>query len=70
MRTIEQTTILVTGATDGLGRAVAERLGGDGATVHLHGRDSDRLVTTADAIRRGASCTSPRPARSLPTSTT
>jgi NAD(P)-dependent dehydrogenase (short-subunit alcohol dehydrogenase family) len=51
MRTIEQTTILVTGATDGLGRGVAERLAGDGATVHLHGRDGDRLAATAEAIR-------------------
>jgi NAD(P)-dependent dehydrogenase (short-subunit alcohol dehydrogenase family) len=44
-------TILITGATDGLGRGVAERLAGDGATVHLHGRDRGRLAATADAIR-------------------
>jgi NAD(P)-dependent dehydrogenase (short-subunit alcohol dehydrogenase family) len=52
MRSIEQTTILVTGATDGLGRGVAERLARDGATLHLHGRDAGRLGATADAIRR------------------
>jgi NAD(P)-dependent dehydrogenase (short-subunit alcohol dehydrogenase family) len=52
MRTIEQTVILVTGATDGLGRGVAERLATDGATVHVHGRDSSRLAAVAEEIRR------------------
>ena len=51
MRAIDQTTILITGATDGLGRAVAERLAGDGATLLLHGRDDERLATAAAAIR-------------------
>jgi NAD(P)-dependent dehydrogenase (short-subunit alcohol dehydrogenase family) len=51
MRAIEETTILITGATDGLGRGVAERLAADGATVHLHGRDAERLAATADEIR-------------------
>jgi|tagenome__1003787_1003787.scaffolds.fasta_scaffold20915247_2 NAD(P)-dependent dehydrogenase (short-subunit alcohol dehydrogenase family) len=44
-------TILVTGATDGLGRGVAERLAADGATLLLHGRDADRLERTAREIR-------------------
>src|ERR1700730_17844983 len=52
MRTIEDTTVLVTGATDGLGRGLAEQLAADGATVHLHGRDPGRLATTADEIRQ------------------
>jgi NAD(P)-dependent dehydrogenase (short-subunit alcohol dehydrogenase family) len=51
MRPIEETTVLITGATDGLGRGVAERLAADGATVHLHGRDPERLAATADEIR-------------------
>jgi NAD(P)-dependent dehydrogenase (short-subunit alcohol dehydrogenase family) len=51
MRPIEQTTVLITGATDGLGRAVAERLAADRATVHLHGRDPKRLAATAAEIR-------------------
>lgn len=44
--------MLVTGATDGLGRGLAEQLAADGATVHLHGRDPGRLATTADEIRQ------------------
>jgi NAD(P)-dependent dehydrogenase (short-subunit alcohol dehydrogenase family) len=43
-------TILVTGATDGLGRALAQRLAGAGATVILHGRDPERLDRTAKEI--------------------
>jgi NAD(P)-dependent dehydrogenase (short-subunit alcohol dehydrogenase family) len=51
VRPIEDTAILITGATDGLGRGVAERLAAAGATLHLHGRDPDRLEVTADSIR-------------------
>jgi short-subunit dehydrogenase len=54
MRPSEQTTILITGATDGLGRGVAERLAGEGAQLHLHGRDPDKLAATADAVGGGA----------------
>src|ERR671922_1135695 len=52
MRPIEDTVILITGATDGLGRGVAERLAAEGATVLRHGRDPERLAATADAIRQ------------------
>jgi NAD(P)-dependent dehydrogenase (short-subunit alcohol dehydrogenase family) len=44
-------TILITGATDGLGRALADRLASRGATVILHGRDQGRLDDVADGIR-------------------
>ncbi|MBX6388832.1 MAG: SDR family NAD(P)-dependent oxidoreductase [Frankia sp.] len=42
--------VLITGATDGLGRALAERLAGDGTTLILHGRDRARLDQAADAV--------------------
>jgi len=40
-------TVLVTGATDGLGRALAGALLADGYRVLLHGRDAQRLAATA-----------------------
>ena len=43
-------TALITGATDGLGRAVAERLADGGATVLLHGRNGERLATAVREI--------------------
>jgi NAD(P)-dependent dehydrogenase (short-subunit alcohol dehydrogenase family) len=43
VRPIDQSTILVTGATDGLGRALATRLHSEGAHVLLHGRDPQKL---------------------------
>jgi NAD(P)-dependent dehydrogenase (short-subunit alcohol dehydrogenase family) len=44
-------TVFITGATDGLGRALAERLAGDGADLILHGRDRGRLDEVAHAVR-------------------
>ena len=44
-------TILVTGATDGLGKAVATSLAQDDAHVVLHGRDDARGEQTIDEIR-------------------
>jgi NAD(P)-dependent dehydrogenase (short-subunit alcohol dehydrogenase family) len=43
-------TILITGATDGHGRALAEHLAADGARIILHGRDQDKLDQTAADI--------------------
>ena len=51
MRSIEETVVLITGATDGLGRGVAERLALDGATVLLHGRDRERVDRVEREIR-------------------
>src|ERR1700730_7114067 len=41
---------LVTGATSGLGRAIAQRLAEEGAQVLVHGRDPDRGAETVAAI--------------------
>jgi NAD(P)-dependent dehydrogenase (short-subunit alcohol dehydrogenase family) len=46
MRPLDTQTILVTGATDGLGRALAHELAATGATVLLHGRSKQRLEDT------------------------
>lgn len=44
-------TILVTGASDGIGAACAEGCAAFGATVILHGRDNARLDALYDRIR-------------------
>src|SRR3954453_7843250 len=44
-------TALVTGATDGLGRAVAGELAADGWTVLLHARDEARGQAVLEEIR-------------------
>jgi NAD(P)-dependent dehydrogenase (short-subunit alcohol dehydrogenase family) len=51
MRPLYEQVILVTGATDGLGRGVAERLAAGGATVLVHGRDDARGDATIRDIR-------------------
>jgi NAD(P)-dependent dehydrogenase (short-subunit alcohol dehydrogenase family) len=43
MRPVDEQTILVTGATDGLGRALAGAAAAAGATVLVHGRDRERI---------------------------
>jgi NAD(P)-dependent dehydrogenase (short-subunit alcohol dehydrogenase family) len=43
-------TILVTGATDGLGRGVAETLAAQGHTLLLHGRSQERLDELAGTL--------------------
>ncbi len=44
-------TILVTGATDGLGRGVVRALAGSGATLLVHGRDAARIDAVASELR-------------------
>jgi NAD(P)-dependent dehydrogenase (short-subunit alcohol dehydrogenase family) len=54
----EQPTILITGATDGLGRALAVQLARDGASLILHGRSRDKLEELASELQTdGASHT-------------
>ncbi len=52
MRDSAEATILVTGATDGLGRGVALELAAKGATVMLHGRNPKRLEAALEDVRR------------------
>jgi NAD(P)-dependent dehydrogenase (short-subunit alcohol dehydrogenase family) len=46
-----EAAVLVTGATDGLGRGVAQGLAAKGATVLLHGRSPERLEATLEELR-------------------
>ena len=47
--------IFITGSADGLGRAAAENLLGDGHEVIVHARSAERLANVAALIARGAS---------------
>jgi NAD(P)-dependent dehydrogenase (short-subunit alcohol dehydrogenase family) len=53
MDNLAEATILVTGATDGLGKRVAFELAASGATVLLHGRSRKRLEATLEEAREG-----------------
>jgi NAD(P)-dependent dehydrogenase (short-subunit alcohol dehydrogenase family) len=55
----DQPRIFITGATDGLGRALAERLALGGASVLLHGRDQHRLDRAAAEIADRANVSKP-----------
>ncbi|MDO6460502.1 SDR family NAD(P)-dependent oxidoreductase [Granulosicoccaceae sp. 1_MG-2023] len=43
-------TILITGATDGIGLETAKRLYAEGHTLLLHGRNAEKLAATADTL--------------------
>jgi len=55
--------IFITGATDGLGKALAHRLAAEGATLIVHGRDQAKLDCTADCIRDTYGINRPRTVR-------
>jgi NAD(P)-dependent dehydrogenase (short-subunit alcohol dehydrogenase family) len=63
MRPLDEQTILVTGATDGLGRALARELAARGATVLLHGRSQERLDDTLRELREATGSERLRPYR-------
>jgi NAD(P)-dependent dehydrogenase (short-subunit alcohol dehydrogenase family) len=50
LRNLEDQKALVTGATSGIGRAIALQLARDGAEVIVHGRDAVRGAETVQAI--------------------
>jgi NAD(P)-dependent dehydrogenase (short-subunit alcohol dehydrogenase family) len=52
MTPIEKQTILITGSTDGLGRATAHELAALGANVLVHGRDQGRIDATVQELTR------------------
>src|SRR5882672_10497700 len=53
-RNLQNQTALVTGATSGIGRAIALQLARDGAEVIVHGRDAARgEKTVAEIIASG-----------------
>ena len=51
--TLEGSTALVTGATAGIGRAIAQQLATLGAEVVVHGRSPERGTETVQAIENG-----------------
>ena len=61
MRPIDEQIILITGATDGHGRALAERLAGEGATVLVHGRDPERTLRAIAEIEAATGNTTLEP---------
>ena len=50
MASLDCEVVLVTGATDGLGRALAVDLAREGATVLVHGRDPGRIAATVEQV--------------------
>lgn len=50
MRGIKNQVILITGATDGLGKQVAHDLANQGATILLHGRNEEKGQSTLEKI--------------------
>jgi NAD(P)-dependent dehydrogenase (short-subunit alcohol dehydrogenase family) len=51
LRELDQQTILITGASDGLGRALAAELAAGGATLLIHARDEGRGKAAIDELR-------------------
>ncbi len=49
---LEDRIVLVTGASDGIGRALAVHIAGVGAQVILHGRDTKKLESVYDQITK------------------
>jgi len=54
MAELDGKVVLLTGATDGLGRALAAELARDGATGLVHGRDPGRIANTVREVTEAA----------------
>jgi NAD(P)-dependent dehydrogenase (short-subunit alcohol dehydrogenase family) len=54
MASLDGKVVLVTGATDGLGRALAVGLAREGATVLVHGRNPGRIADTVAQVKAEA----------------
>lgn len=52
MKPVDQQVILITGATDGIGKGTAWDLAQQGATLLLHGRNAAKLATLRDVTVR------------------
>jgi NAD(P)-dependent dehydrogenase (short-subunit alcohol dehydrogenase family) len=52
MQSLTDKTIMITGATDGLGKLVAKHLAAAGATLIVHGRNKDKGKKTIDEIQK------------------
>jgi NAD(P)-dependent dehydrogenase (short-subunit alcohol dehydrogenase family) len=63
VKPLDEQVILVTGATDGLGRGVATALAAEGATLLLHGRSTERLDAVVEGIGAETGNTNLRPYR-------
>jgi len=52
MKALAESTVLITGATDGLGRMTAERFAKQGARILLHGRNEEKGFNTVEEIKQ------------------
>ena len=52
-------TVLVTGATDGIGKETARALARNGARILVHGRDPRRTTATCEELRTGGAMAEP-----------
>lgn len=60
---LQQKNVLVAAASQGLGKAIAERFVQEGANVYICARDTERLAETAQAIgAKGITCDLMKPA--------
>ncbi|MBK1438435.1 SDR family NAD(P)-dependent oxidoreductase [Parapedobacter sp. ISTM3] len=50
MRALSEQVVMITGATDGLGKALAKALAWKGTALILHGRNPDKGRSTVDAL--------------------